>query len=534
MRASRSFGSEVPIYMLSALLGLSAASVASGSGSGISFAVTQSFLDYARNATLPALEQVVPTLKLDNFSGDSASFQWSVSHIKIAEGVSCGLFLELQGNNTLAMSLNNLHLSLEADVHVREDIWPHPSFHGSVSGNADGSAVTALVSIGEDAGSGAATVALDSCEAHVSLHHLKIHGLSILDPVLDLVLSAIKRLFYHSIRKALCDKLILKKVVEGMLQPLLSSLTYVATLPLSKPFDGAAIDYHLSAAPRVVHPGPASSSTFLDVALLGEVFDDDRQRHSNLPPPVLPRLSEPLAGRHATLRVSAFPFNTLLWTFYTQRALEYMVVPSMLPAKEQRLLKTNFFKHLMPKLYAAYPDHNMTLSVSAMTLPHLTMGLGNITLGAHINLSFAVQTTPTAGGLGAGNATKSVFAFSLWSPFDAAVQLSAAADPLSGDARLAAKLDDVDVKLRAGQSEFGVLGPLVIALLSGPLNFVVNEVVRPLANLVLERGIDLPTFSQQAEGMNVSIALVNPVLELCEDYAMIGVDARMRLAPARL
>ena len=456
-------------------------------------------------------------------SGHADGFLWTISNITISKNVSCNLAIKLVHNASVAISIGDLQLTLGADATAKASVWPHPTFDGIFSGNADGSNVTAVLSIRRANASGAASLALESCRANVSLQDLSIHGLSVLDPVLDLILGRIKGYFYGSITTALCQTLLRDEVVVGFLEPLLATLSYSVDVPLPSPFDGAALDYHLASAPAIVHPPSSQPSygPFLDIGLSGEAYDAIGHRHSHLSVPTMPQLSSALDHRHVTVQLSPYPFNTLLWTYYSQGALSYAVTPSMLPMREQHFLNTDFFRHLVPKLYRAYPGRNMSLTVAAITLPRLSMDSGNVALSAHVNLSFAVEL-PSGG---------HIPAFTLWTPFEAAVELTARADPPTGVARLAGKVHNVDLKLKPGSSSFGGLLPILIVILARPLNFIVNHVVLPLANVALERGLPFPTFQQSAEGFNVSLALVQPTLKLCEGAVILGADAQLSLRP---
>jgi hypothetical protein len=145
---------------------------------------------------------------------------------------------------------------------------------------------------------GVPKVSVASCNTDIHVNNLKVHGLSILDPIIDLVLKAAKGAIVSAIRGAICTTGVQQTLVDEIINPFLASFSYQQPLPLSAPFDKAVLDYHLTTNPMVV----VSDTTYLEASATGEVFTADG-RHASIARPMMPPLTSAQLSTHmATAR----------------------------------------------------------------------------------------------------------------------------------------------------------------------------------------------------------------------------------------
>ena len=489
---------------------------------GARLAFTQSLLSELRDVGLPAALDWIRKYKVPDFHTDKSSFDITVSDVELSN-VDASAAITLVGADSVQLTLSNLKLGISGHVHVREDIWPHPSVSGSLSANGDGSAATVSLSFALDP-QRTPSAKLDKCDANIDINDIKFHGLSILDPIIDWVIGFFKGKIRDGVRDMICDTGVADTLVKQMINPFLAGLTYTVPFTfLQPPFDASQLDWHLIAPPRVV--ADENATTFMATDVLAEVFTRSGQ-HSNrsIAPMADPTRSD---LRMLTVELSEYPLNTALWSFWTQGQLSVTVTPEMLTPATRGLLNTAFFRLLMPKLYNAFPNHNMTLLVRAAPAPigpcpNVTIRAGKVKLWAHVDLLF--QVLP-------GSGAAPVDAFSLWDPFEGAVELDAVT-PQLGPPRLTGKIDSVDLDLHPGVSHYGELVPALIALLFDPLNTVINSVVLPLANAILSVGFPLPSVSATLAGYVLTVNVTNPIIDMTGgDFALVGTNVKVTLAP---
>ena len=95
-------------------------------------------------------------------------------------------------------------------------------------------------------------------------------------------------------------------------------------------------------------------------------------------------------------------------------------------------------------------------------------------------------------------------------------------------------IDDINLKFAAGKSKFGNLGPALLALLSRPLNAVVNDVALPILNRMLHKGVPIPSVSTTVAGYHLTVTFSSPEIDLSGGTVLlVGTDAAISLVPPR-
>lgn len=304
--------------------------------------------------------------------------------------------------------------------------------------------------------------------------------------------------------------------VTTFLNNFFTTFNYQHALPLPAPFNKMVLDYHITGFNVV-----KSDATYLEASATGEVFRADGGHDPN-PHPVLPKLTAAqLAEMQVSAQVSEFTLNSLVWTLYTEGLLHYgPIAPSDLPSSLQSLLNTNTYKLLIPKLYFTHPNTNMSLFVNATAEPKVAIVNGKVAVSVPLDLVFSIpQPSPKP----------SILAFSLTCPFTTTANMQ-----LVGN-NITAKVDSVNATFQAGLDPFGGLGPKVIKYLDPLLNQVLNGIVLPLVNLMLQRGFPLPSIHASLPNIGqLDAVFVNPKLSLDPGFLIVGTNVSIKFTPAGL
>lgn len=193
------------------------------------------------------------------------------------------------------------------------------------------------------------------------------------------------------------------------------------------------------------------------------------------------------------------------------------------------VLNTGFFRLLMPHLYKAHPDANMTLIVNATSLPKVTVrgpptpaAGGNLSLVLNVQLTFVLDDTA------------STTAFSLSDePFEATVSLAIKPGPPPANVpAFTGRVAHVDLSLESGSSPFDPIGADVLAALTVPLSLVFNQVLLPLVNAVLGVGLPLSPEVLPLPGYgSLTVGFVSPVVHLSENFVFVATDLAFSFKP---
>jgi len=484
---------------------------------GVKVAVTQRFLDYARDIALPLGLKFLQNLALPDISGDKDSIHYSVSGIKL-DSVNANAGVTLASPNVVGITISGLAISMHASVQAKEDVWPHPSVSGGVKASTSSSS-GASISIAIAVAQGIPTASLAHCKADVDIDHIDVSGLGILDSIAGWIADQFKGDISSQIASAICDEGIGQTLIPT-LNTFLHHFAYQEDLPLPAPFDRAELDNHLVSAPAVVVNG---STSYLEMDVTAEVFTQDNH-HAPFAPAALPHLSAAqLGARMVSTVLGEYPVNSALWTFWSQGALAYVVHREDLPEEAQGILNTADYKMvLMPKLYDAYPDHNMTVTVGANTAPVWRVQPDHLTLSCNASLTFRVVV----------NATYAPLAFSLWTMFSATVHLNTTDTRGDGKPpRVVGSVDDVSCELHEGLLPYGGVAEAIVTALSVPANLAINYVLIPKLNKGLQDGVPIPPVVTDLSDYELTLNFVMPRLRQFDGYLLLGTDVNATIQP---
>jgi len=484
---------------------------------GVKLALTQHFLDYIVTVAKPSALQFFQQFQFPNpvVKGDDYSISWSVGGVKLESGIDADFALDLVSPSSLHIEISSIQLSVSANLHAREDIWPHPTLNIGIGGDADGSSASATLAVATD-GYGVPSLSLGSCTPRIQINNVHVTGGLIwpFDQLANLVLSSYKEDLVRQLGPMICDTGIRDQLINTIVNPSLRAWSYRIPLPFPAPYDKAVLDYHLTGTPVV------SSAGYLEAAAASRV--DVGGVKSLLPMPVMPTLTAAQIGaRMLTAQLSPYVLNTALDGYQKQQLIRISVTPDMLPDALRGVLNTDFFSLLLPKLAKAYPHADLFLNLSATSTPVVSFARSGATVKVDAEAAFFVAPSATKG--------TAVSAFSMrCSSLEATVVISVTSDSKPA---LTGKLGDVNVRLEPGKSSFGKLGPEIIALLSQPLNEILNSVVIPLANRVIAPGIPIPQVDETVGGYRFQLAITQPEITKEDGFGLIATDISASITP---
>ena len=148
---------------------------ASSQATGANVAMTQKFLDAARDTVLPSALAFLTNYPLPNplVQGDQDTISYLVYNVKIAN-VKANAAITLSAPNEIKLTIANIQLYLAAAASAREDVWPHPSASGTVTADADGSSAEVVLTAAVS--DGVPVVSMVSCNAVVNVNNIQLHG----------------------------------------------------------------------------------------------------------------------------------------------------------------------------------------------------------------------------------------------------------------------------------------------------------------------------------------------------------------------
>lgn len=489
-----------------------------GSGGGAQLAITQKFLDFAGDTIKTVALDVLKNLPYpSDVHGDQDDFTFDFTQLKTATADG-DIAVKLSPDSSIHASVTNINVDITGHLHAKENIWPHyPTGDCSMTASGTGSAdVTFTVT--ESAG--IPSVTLNSCNADITastdFHDCTSIGLDVL---LDLFNGLIDDGLTKALKAGVC------KGAQGLantLNSVLRSFSYHLNVPFPAPFNQAVLDFHLATSPAATAAADDKDYYYIGNDFTAEVTSKQApSAHFPSPPPPAPKLySSDLSYKMATAVLTPYPFDSLLWTFYNQRVLQHLVQRGDIAGTES-YFNTNHYKVYLPALSAKYPNQTMTVLFNVTSQPKLTMAPSGVSLSNNLTLLFYVGQ-PSQGG---------VLAFTLWSLFNDTVAVT------SNGTSIFASLSKASIALRPGVSRFGSIGLGLIADVSAPIGTILNLLIIPVLNKVLQKGVKLPAFSRAINRYGigtVTAELVDAKIQQKAGYVTIGSDASITVTPQYL
>ena len=145
---------------------------------GAKLAFTQTFLDYVSATGKASAISYISNYPFPNpvTQGDDFSISWDVHDLKLAN-IDMQIGISLDAPTSLTISISDLEVDIQASVHAREDVWPHPTLNIGLAGDADGSSATATLALHTD-GEGVPSISLTSCTPEIRANHLRAYSCS--------------------------------------------------------------------------------------------------------------------------------------------------------------------------------------------------------------------------------------------------------------------------------------------------------------------------------------------------------------------
>ena len=292
------------------------------------------------------------------------------------------------------------------------------------------------------------------------------------------VLDALVDLFKGAVKQSLTDgaTAAINAAIDTAANAALEKITY------DVPIQGGAVLLRFDLSPSA--PPSASSGAFLALPVLGDaVVAANASARAPFPLPALPP-GPPFAACGAAylqLALSEFSLEAAGWALWSvgglQRVVQHTVVPPQFPIQ----LNTTDVGLLAPGLPKAFPDAWMQLAVSLAAPPEANLTSSGAALAAPLTIDF--QALPPSGGGAA------VTAFTLGCPLGLAMQLGVGGGG-GQQQNLTANITSIACTLALVNSTVGPVDAHGLALL---VNFVLSDVLLPLANAVLNVGVPLPS-----------------------------------------
>jgi hypothetical protein len=236
---------------------------------------------------------------------------------------------------------------------------------------------------------------------------------------------------------------------------LLGSQSMVLQPPDISTFVG--LDYNLTDQPNVPSAG------FLTVSALGTFYPKNLDPIQF--PPFEPSVTLPqiFNAQDAQVLVSDYALNSFGWAMWTAGALNRVITASEVPAAEQKYFNTEAYRFLLNRLYTAYPDTPLQISVSPLVWPSLNVsGSEGVVLSYTLPFTWsAVQTNGTI---------DPCFTIDVGLTADVSISFNTTANKIQGS------LQTLSVNLTLAQSEIGTFS---VDLISDIVNAALKSVILP-------------------------------------------------------
>jgi hypothetical protein len=454
--------------MLTLLLSLAlACAPSSAQAPGASLVLTEAGISAAAHFVAPLLQAELLQLALPDQKYNEVVVDIHLTGIHVSQ-VAVGASAAASADGlSVALTLSSFHLAAAYQAWV----LGIPAGSGPCDVEVDASA-SVTVAVSADCSAGPL-----ACRPHLAAQGTQV-AVATLSPVckgvVGQVLDALVDVFKGAVKQSLTEAA--TAAIASLIDAAANQA--LANASLSMPLYGGQVlaRFDLTAAA----PPSSASGAFLALPVLGDaVLAANASTRAPFPLPALP--PGPLAGCPAAaslqLALSAFSLESLGWALWGVGALQTVLPHTILPPAFPIQLNTSDVALLAPGLSRAFPNEWMQLSVALLAPPAANVTAGGLALSAPLAIAF--QALPPSG--------QPQTAFTLGCPLGLALQLG-----VGGQGRaqnLTANVTAAACQLAVDSSS---VGPVDAGGLAALVDFVVNGVLLPLANAVLNVGLPLP------------------------------------------
>jgi hypothetical protein len=376
-----------------------------------------------------------------------------------------------------------------ANWNFKLKIWPHvPDGSGSVDVSV--SSTTAALAAGVGVAALHPQLSVQSVALNIGSVDMSFHG-SLFDWLLDLFKGMIENAVRSSLDSAFGS--VVADFITADVNPELAALDL--DIPIAAP-----APYNISLARFGLVAPPVLNTTFMGVALQGDVVPIANPVAPPIAPPALPPFSPADGSVYISAALSPYTLLSAAWTFYTAGDLTWTVPPHDIPLGFN---SSAAFALIAPGLPAAFPGAPVQLGVAVTGVPALTVAAAGVSTILPVALAFQPQ---------APNGTF-VPGFTLAANASLALALGVANGTAPGSFVIDGSLGYLSASLSLASS---AVGPVNVPLLQAVVNVTFSAVLVPLFDALLAHGLPLP----QAPGM----ALTNPALATTDGAILFSCD----------
>jgi hypothetical protein len=430
----------------------------------------------------------IGSISIPDLPFDQDGFEGAVTNIKCQSFVIASADIALTPPNALGVSMSGITVACNAGWNFKLKSWPHfPDGSGTV--DIAVSSTSAGLNVAINTASLHPQLAVNSVSLDVGNIDLSFHG-SLLDWILDLfkgmIESAVKSNLQGVFSNAVSD------FVTSDLNGVLANLDL--DIPISAP-----APYNISEARFGLVATPAATSTYIGVALQGDVVPIANPVTPPIAPPALPPFSTNDGNYYISALISPYTIVSAAYTFFTAGDLTWTVSPASIPLGFNT---TSAYLLVAPGFPIAYPNAAVSLGVSITGVPSVTMSPSGVAGELPVSLSFMAL---------APNGTY-VTGFVLGANTSVSLSLDIAPGP-SGSPVITGSLSYLDASIGLVSSSVGSVN---VGLLQALVNVTFSDVILPLLDTLLAHGLPLPS----APGLT----LTNATLGTGTGYASFSAD----------
>jgi hypothetical protein len=407
-----------------------------------------------------------------------------------------GAALSSDPNDGVSGSISGLAIACNGHIDARLDIWPHPSCGFDFDGSVSGASASVLIDISDSAG----RPILAAGSVSVNIGDFDIHfGGGICGFVANIIKDVVD-FFFKNWVNGLVDKevtSVLQSFINDDANKILAGIPTTIPLHLKAPFDIAEIVFNMTG-------NPDYGSGFIGLDLLGAIVNTATQQPAPFPSPAIPHFSADSADHYVEIFLSPYVFESGFWVFQQAGLLHYTVNHNIIPSTFPIQLNTTAISIIAPGVVSKFPNEwfEIELVFPANGPPSVNASTSGISAAAPVQLAFNALTDS-----GPQNA------FTLACEFTTALELSVVLNETSGYPAIAGNLSYLECPLSLYNTSVGSVSYQLAAAL---VDFVLGDVLTPLANVVLHTGIPLPTTD--------GLTFTNTEIVYGNGYAMAATD----------